>query len=374
MTDPLSDALPMPSDVRREADRANTAAAADPASAPLEPPSVKLIVRLFVIPLIIVAAAVGIMFLISLMAGGTMSRQEALKLLGEGGGDRTAGVLLGPGSKQRYMAAKALVDQMKGGMGEQERIELSRALIDIIRHKTTEDEGEIRHLLLLALGRTWQRGPNDPPMDSPAATESRREVFQTLTSYANDKEVATRKAALLAMVYHLAGTPEAREALPLLIAKLSDANEDLDVRLAAATALGPLATPEDREAIAALQAARRQEDDRNAELEWSAALSLAQLNQPDVAPTILKLLSREELAGMRYYDRESDPQNPALRTLNDQEQQRILINTMLGARHLQVPEVQQRLRELADNDPSPRVRAAGREILSGSKSAPPMPE
>ena len=60
-------------------------------------------------------------------------------------------------------------------------------------------------------------------------------------------------------------------------------------------------------------------------------LSLAQLGQTDVAPTILKLLSREELSGLRYYDRESDPKNPAFRNLSDLEQQRILINTMIGA-------------------------------------------
>src|SRR5439155_1488182 len=100
------------------------------------------------------------------------------------------------------------------------------------------------------------------------------------------------------------------------------------------------------------------------ELVWSASLSLAQLNQPDVTPTILMLLDRAELSKLKYFDRETDPKNPAFRPLNDQEQQRILINTMLGAQHLKVPEVQAKLRELAQSDPSPRVRAAGIEILS----------
>jgi len=53
--------LPMPSDVKK--------AAAAAAAEPIEPPSVKLIVRLFVIPLVIVAIAVGVMFLIGLLAG-----------------------------------------------------------------------------------------------------------------------------------------------------------------------------------------------------------------------------------------------------------------------------------------------------------------
>lgn len=356
--------LPMPSDVLKPAPAAGGAAAssAPDAGAVGEPPSVKLIVRLFVIPLIIVALAVGIMFLISLMAGGTPTMEEALERLKRPGGNRTADWLVGPASKQRYMDAKTLVDQMKAGMTEADRVKLADGLADVLRNHTRDGEGEIRHFLLLALGRAWQRDPSQPPMDSSDAIASRRKVLDVLSTYANDKDIAARKAALLSTVY-LAGHPEGRDAVPLLLSKLNDPNEDLDVRLAAATALGPLASPDDADVIAALQSAMRNADERAAELEWSAALSLAQLGQTDVAPTILKLLSREELSGLRYYDRETDPSNPAFRTLSDLEQQRILINTMIGARKLGSPEIQQQLRKLADGDPSPRVRAAGRELL-----------
>jgi hypothetical protein len=364
--------LPMPSDVLKAAPAATGDAAPSTGAGPApdavgEPPSVKLIVRLFVIPLIIVALAVGVMFLISLMAGGTPTMEEALERLKRPGGNRTADWLVGPASKQRYMDAKTLVDRMKAGMDEGERIKLSDGLADVLQNHTRDGEGEIRHFLLLALGRTWQRDPSQPAMDSAAAAESRRKVLGLLTSYATDKDIAARKAALLATVY-LAGRPEGREAIPLLLSKLNDTNEDLDVRLAAATALGPLASPSDGHVIEALQSAMRNADERTSELEWSAALSLAQLGQTDVAPTILKLLSREELSGLRYYDRETDPLNPTFRTLSDLEQQRILINTMIGARRLPSPEVQQQLRKLADSDPSPRVRAAGRELLG---DAPP---
>lgn len=361
----------MPSDVLKQAPgvaagAAGIPSAPDAADSVGEPPSVKLLVRLFVIPLIIVALAVGIMFLISLMAGGTPTMEEALDRLKRPGGSRTAEMLVGPASKQRYMDAKTLVDRMKGGMAEADRVTLADGLADVLQNHTQEGEGEIRHFLLLALGRTWQRDPSQPPMDSEAAVASRRRALGVLASYANDKDVAARKAALLASVY-LAGHPEGREAIPLLVSKLQDGNEDLDVRLAAATALGPLASPADADVIDALQSAMRNSDERTAELEWSAALSLAQLGQTDVSATILKLLSREELATLKYYDRESDPRNPAFRTLSDLEQQRILINTMIGARNLTSPEVQQQLRKLADSDPSPRVRAAGRELLADTR-------
>ena len=357
--------LPRPSDVLKAAASPSPAPAGAGSSADAvgEPPSVKLIVRLFVIPLLIVAVAVGVMFLISLLAGGTPSMEEALTRLKNPGGNRTAGWLVGPASKQRYMDAKTLVDKMKAGMPEADRVRLGDELADVIEHHTRPGEGEIRHFLLLAIGRVWQKDPSEAEMDSEAARASRRRVLDTLSRYAGDPEVATRKAALLGTVY-LAGRPEVRGVVPLLVEKVSDPREDLDVRMAAATALGPIATPQDANVVEALQSAMREGEPRNAELEWSAALSLAQLGQTEVAPTVLKLLSREELADMRYYDRESDPSNPSFRPLNDQEQQRILINTMIGARNLPVPEVQQQLRKLAESDPSPRVRAAGRELLA----------
>ena len=265
----------MPSDVRNDTPGAAAGPGGGASSDPVpEPPSVKLIVRLFVIPLIIVALAVGVMFLISLMAGSAPTMEEALQRLKNPGGNRTADWLVGPASKQRYMDAKTLVDQMKAGMNEADRTKLADGLVNILRNHTRDGEGEIRHFLLLALGRVWQRDPSQPPMHSDAAAASRRRVLDVLASYANDKDVAARKAALLATVY-LGGYPEAREAIPLLVSKLGDGNEDLDVRMSAATALGPIATPGDAAVIEALQSAMRNADERNAELEWSAALSLA---------------------------------------------------------------------------------------------------
>ena len=64
----------MPSDVRAAQPAGDGAPASATSEQPLvEPPSAKLIVRLFLIPLLIVAAAVGIMFLIGRMAGGSDS-------------------------------------------------------------------------------------------------------------------------------------------------------------------------------------------------------------------------------------------------------------------------------------------------------------
>src|SRR5438034_7107996 len=52
-------------------------------------------------------------------------------------------------------------------------------------------------------------------------------------------------------------------------------------------------------------------DPAHKELVWDAALSLAQLNQSDVADTILMLLNRDELNKLEVLDRETDPKNPS---------------------------------------------------------------
>ena len=53
----------------------------------------------------------------------------------------------------------------------------------------------------------------------------------------------------------------------------------------------------------------------------------------------------------------------AVAELSEQEQERYLINTMLGARKLGSSAVDEQMRFLAEKDPSARVRYAAKEIL-----------
>lgn len=337
----------MPSDVRPESGPA------------IEPPSVKLVVRLFLIPAMIVAAAVGVMFLIGRLAGSPPTYQEALNGLKSEGGERTADWLIGPGAKQRYLYAQTLTDRMKMGMTEPERIKTADELIELLDKYVHPEEGQVQNFVLLALGRVWQ-GQSNP---SAEALESEKKVAQTLARFATAQSVTARKAALLAMCF-MAGLDEAKSLEPILIAKVTDSAEDVDVRMAATTALGPIASSADVAVIDALHSAMNDTEPEHKELVWDAALSLAQLNQSDVADTILMLLSRDELNKLEVFDRETDPRNPSFRPLNEQEKLRILINTMMGARHLKVDAVQAKLQDLAKNDPSPRVRSAGVQILN----------
>src|SRR4029079_874006 len=162
----------------------------------------KLLVRLFVIPAIIVGAAVGVMLLIGALAGGEPTFEQAMARLKNPGGERTAEWLVGPGSKQRYMDAKALTDKMKSGMNEKERIELSHDLVELLKGGYVKpQEGLVQYFVLLALGRVWQIDPAQGPILSSAAQQSRAEAMKTLIDYANAEQVQTRKAALLAPVF-----------------------------------------------------------------------------------------------------------------------------------------------------------------------------
>jgi hypothetical protein len=343
--------LLMPSDMKKA-----------PAAAPLpEPPSVKMVVRLFVIPLLIAAAVVAIMVPIGWMAGGKMTLDHALDLLENPGGERTAGQLVGPGSKQRFIAAKAVVDHMKEGMDEAQRIKLAGRLVNILEKHTKADEGDVRQFLLLALGRVWQITPGQPPMNSEAAVESRQRVLESMKRFFDEKEKPARLAAMLAVAMWR-GQPEAREAIAALVKTVGDGQEDLDVRIAAAVALGAVGDRDDQRVIDALNAARSV-DEKDAELGWNAALALTRMGREDARPTLLMLLDRQQLAQLRVYDREADPQNPVFRQLNELEQQRFLLNAMEAAREVQDAQVRARLKQIADSDPSTRVRTAAVELM-----------
>src|SRR6266581_702920 len=240
--------LPMPSEVRALAVREMAEAAqvaggnagAKGVAVVVEPPSLKLILRLFIVPLLIAAAVVGIMLPIAHLAGGPSSLDSAMERLKNPGGERTMS-LVGPGAKQRYMDAKTLVDHMKAGLSEPQRIRLADQLVELLERYVRPEEGEVQHFVLLALGRVWQKDPSQKEMKSPAAEASREKVLETLMKYFDAQDVAARKAAILALAFWQ-GQDEARRAMPALIRKLGNPQEDVDVRMAAATTLGNIAT------------------------------------------------------------------------------------------------------------------------------------
>jgi len=231
----------------------------------------------------------------------------------------------------------------------------------------------VQHVLLLALGQVWLRKPDPakpgeylPEADSAAAASSRKESLQTLLKYTDAAEIPTRKAAILALAYWK-GRDEAQAAVPMLIRKL-EKDPELDVKMAAATALAQLAAPTDTAAVDALGEAMRDSDPHDVELVWNAAIALAQLNRPEAKDVVLRLLDRKELDGMQYYDRETDPKNPKMQPLSEFEKERILINTMLACKNYKQDEIQAAIKKLGAGDPSERVKQAAQEILEKQRN------
>jgi hypothetical protein len=340
--------------------------------------------------LLIAAAVIGIMVPIGSLTGSSVSVDKALERLKEHGGERTLG-LVGPGSKQRYLDAKIVVDYLKqpGGLPEEERIKLAEKLTGILSTPASAEDGDVRNLLMLALGRVWQKDATQGEMNSEAAVRSRQTALKTILTHIDAKDLekrspaelarlsedekhelksreeAMRKAAVLSLAFW-AGREEVSAAIPKLVQVLEDGSEALDVRIAAATALGPVARPDDTAAVEALNKARGEADDKNRELVWAAVLSLAQLDRPEAEGGMLMLLSRNELAKVIIYDQSTDWKNPVYRKLSEGEQQRILINAMLGARKLHLPSIKTKLQQIAQSDPSSRVRWQAAEILKGN--------
>ena len=366
--------LLMPSDLKT----ADAESGSDPKAKlppPPEPASVKLIVRLFVIPLLIAGAVIGIMVPFGWLTGGQKSIDVALADLRRPGGQRTGSWLVGPGAKQRYIDAKTIIDYLReGNLDEAARAKLGEQIIEILDQHTTSEEGEVQAVLLLALGQVWMR-PHDlkradqllPEKDTTQTVAARKHVLDTLLKYADDKAVSARKPAILALAYWK-GREEAQAAIPLLINKL-ESDPELDVRISAATALAQIATPDNTAAIDALGRAMRDSDPHNAELVWNAAIALAQLNRPEAKDVVLRLLDRKELDTMQYYDRETDPKNPTMQPLSEQEKERFLINAMLAAKNYSDPDIQAAIKKLATSDPSERVKQAAMEILEKQNRA-----
>jgi len=263
---------------------------------------------------------------------------------------------------------------MKAGLSEEQRIRLASQLVELLDKYVRPEEGEVQHFVLLALGRVWQINPRQGPMKSPAAEASREKVLEMLLKYfdagagkpggVTPADISARKAAILALAFWQ-GQEEARRAIPALVRKLGTADEDVDVRMAAASTLGNIATGDDAEVVEALKQALNETDPQKAELVWNSASALARLGREEAVPTMMKLLNRDELAKMKVYDRE-DPRQP-MRELSDLEQQRFLANAMESAAHLKVPEIQLQLKKIAQSDPSMRVRAMAVEVLNGKK-------
>ncbi len=319
-----------------------------------EPMTPRLMGRLFIVPLLIVAMIVGSSVLVVLLFGWiTTSQQESVEKLvtriEAGSGQKVFGVALLPRDKEVWQAAMELARRLEPGHPQavpaDQRPQLARRLEAILEQtRGGEQHGigrEMQQFLLTALGNLGQAGS-----------------VRVLVQYATDQKQppAVRRHAIGALVL-MRGEPEARDAAAALIPLMED--PDPVLRIASTVAVGALASPADRAAIDALTRAYRTND---REVGWNAALALARLGSTVPVPLLKDMLTR------RYWESQkveipgaARPGEPERRLAPAQVESYLLL-TIDAVVALADPQVRPNLQRLED-DPSLQVRDRAHKAL-----------
>lgn len=277
----------------------------------------RLIARFFLLPLLVVGAAVGIFLVFNLM---TFERRTPRDYLQE---------VRGGSANRRWQAAFELSRSLPN-LPPGERAELTAETLRIfegLSGKRAED-APVRRYLVLVLGR----------LGEPAAVPA-------LEAAARDSDPDTRLYAIWAL-----GKVGARESLPAVLEASN--SEDAGARKMAAYVLGQLGDPE---AIPRLKVLA---EDKVADVRWNAAIALAELNDATGLPVLRSMIDRAALA--RQAEISSDQAETAM------------VNALKALSLLKDAGTLPQIEKLAKEDPNLRVRDAARRAAETTRgqSAP----
>ena len=274
----------------------------------------RLIARFFLLPLLVVLAAVGIFFVFSLM---TFERRGPRDYLQE---------VRGGSANRRWQAAFELSRSL-GTVSDAERPVLAAETLRVFEGLSPKrpDDVPVRRYLALVLGRLGDRS-----------------AVPALVAAASDPDVDTRLYAVWAL--GRIGDPAGVE--PVLAASQS---EDPALRKMAAYVLGQFG---DKRAIPRLAVLA---EDRTADVRWNAAIALGQLGDRTGLPVLRSMIDRATLA--RQAELSSDQTEAAM------------INALKALALLKDPETRPMIEALAKSDPNLRVRDEARKVLAGMEGA-----
>jgi HEAT repeat protein len=279
---------------------------------PVEQPSAKFIIQLFVVPALIVMGIVGLWLSFNwLVRSATIDPNRLIE-----------GIERGP-SVARWQRANELADMLNSKRNAEMKRDpkLADHLAEILDREIDQSndghdgqqEATLRHFLVLALGEF--EVPNGTDALLKAARTNRTE---------NDKLVRYNAIKALAVrVYNLQKLDPPQQISnpdlePTLIALAGD--EDAEIRSAATYALGKLGTPE---SIAKLEVLV---DDPDPDTRYNAAVALAHRGNAKATETLGEMLDLSELAKVARTDSKSDDQDPAFRSA-------VVISTAIDASH-----------------------------------------
>ncbi len=272
----------------------------------------RLIARFFLLPLLVVGAAVGIFLLFNLM---TFERRSPADYLAEVRGGTTS---------RRWQAAFELSRSL-GALSPEERASLSAETLRIFEGLSSKrpDDVPVRRYLVLVLGRLGDRAA------VPALLLAARDP---------DPDTALYAAWALGKI----GDPAAVDT----VLETSHA-EDAGARKMAAYVLGQLGDPR------AIPRLRVLAEDRVADVRWNAAIALAELQDRTGLPVLRSMIDRAALA--RQAEMSGDQTEAAM------------VNALKALALLKDPEMLPLLDGLAKSDPNLRVRDAARKAAESTR-------
>ncbi|MEE9212308.1 MAG: HEAT repeat domain-containing protein [Phycisphaeraceae bacterium] len=319
-----------------------------PADAP-PPPAVaakplsfgRQMVQLVVIPAVIVVVCVGVVALLSVLIVVPDSIDSyLLKLRASSGVGRLPGGFQDPRYKDKALAAYNLAQMIPSIEDPTQRQRISRELIDILDHNVDEQEDNLQFYLLMAIGQLGREGGLDA----------------ILARFDSDRPMVLEGA--IGAVLSWPDPDNARRAIPQLVAVLGSASSV--VRKEAAAALGALARPDDPGVIEALREAMTSVGSGMREVRWNAAVAAARLGDERASHRVAELLlNRQALATLPAAESGPDAQ----RTMSQPMQDQIMMSVLAAARTMTHPVVRDKIRQIADNDPSLAVKSAAKQVI-----------
>lgn len=284
-----------------------------------EPPPKASAVRFFVLPLLVVAFAVGIFLVFNLM---TFDRRSPSEYLQE---------VRGGGPNRRWQAAFELsrsINRVKPGP-EREALAAETLRVYGGLSRNRPEDVPVRRYLALVLGK----------LGDPAAVPA-------LLASAKDPDSETRLYSIWSL--GMLADPRSLDAV-LEASQASDPGE----RKMAAYVLGRLRS------AAAIPRLKVLAEDSVADVRWNAAIALAELGDANGLPVLRSMLDREELARIR---------------VGGDQAEAAMVNALKAVALLRDPGTLPLVEKIEREDPNLRVRDAARaaaEAIRKAGAAPP---
>jgi HEAT repeat protein len=273
----------------------------------------RLIARFFLLPLLVVGAAVGVFLVFNLM---TFERRSPRDYLQE---------VRGGTANRRWQAAFELSRSLPN-LPPEERADLTAETLRIFEGLSGKrpDDVPVRRYLVLVLGRLGEAS-----------------ALPALEAAAKDPDPDTRLYAVWAL-----GKIGDKAAFPTVLE--ASHSEDAGARKMAAYVLGQLGDP------SAIPRLKVLAEDKVADVRWNAAIALAELGDTSGLPVLRSMIDRSALARQA-------PQ------LSSDQAEAAMVNALKALTLLKDAGTLPEIEKLAKDDPNLRVRDAARRAAEAAR-------